>query len=219
MIPNVELYSACACPYAQQSKIVLLEKGIDFNAIEIDLQNKPEWFAQISPYGNVPVLLCGDDRIWESTIINEYLEEQFPATPLMPEEPGLRAIARIWIDFATTQFIPSFHNLLLSQDPENQEKWLHNLQRHFQFMEIEGLGKWSVDGPYWLGECLSLVDLTFYPWFERMPALDHYRGAALPVDCIRLREWWITMQLRDSVRATTKSTEFYVEQFVQYASS
>jgi glutathione S-transferase len=219
MMPNVEIYSAQACPYAQRSRMALLEKGVEFDLIEIDLFNKPEGFAEISPYGKVPVLLWGNDRVWESAVINEYLEEVFPEPPLLPKEAGLRAIARIWIDFANTKFIPAFYKLLISQETQAQAEWVGELQKHFQFMETEGLGKLSGNGPYWLGDSLSLVDLTFYPWFERLPALDHYQGIGLPADCLRLRNWWLAMQLRDSVRATAQSAEFHVEQYAKYSNS
>ncbi|WP_421658285.1 glutathione S-transferase family protein [Leptothermofonsia sp. ETS-13] len=218
-MPKVKIYSASACPFAQRSRLVLLEKGVDFELIEIDLQNKPDWFGEVSPYGKVPVIQFGDDRIWESTIINEYLEEVVPEPPLMPGAAGLRAIARIWIDFANTKFTTAFYKLLLSQELEKQQEWEEELQQHFRLMEMEGLRKLSEAGPYWLGESLSLVDLAFYPWFERLPALEYYRGVAIPVECFRLREWWMVMQLRDSVQATIQSAEFHIEQYAKYANN
>ncbi len=76
----------------------MLEKGIDFTPIEIDLQKKPDGFTQISRYGKVPAIKHGDVEIYESAIINEYLDEVFPEPPLLPKDPGAKAIARIWID-------------------------------------------------------------------------------------------------------------------------
>jgi glutathione S-transferase len=216
---KVEIYSARVCPYAQRTRLALLEKGVSFDLVEIDLQNKPDWFAAMSPYGKVPVIKCGNDRVWESAIINEYLEEVFPEPPLMPREPGLRAIARIWIDFANTKFTVAFYKLLASQEIEQQQEWETELQRLFRFIEMEGLRKLSEAGPYWLGESLSLIDLAFYPWFERLPALEYYRGIAIPANCFRLREWWLAMQLRDSVRETKQPTEFHIEQYAKYANN
>lgn len=57
-----EIYSASVCPFAQRSRMVLLEKGVDFELTEINLQEKPVWFAEISPQGKVPVLKQGGDR-------------------------------------------------------------------------------------------------------------------------------------------------------------
>ena len=214
---EVEIYSATVCPYAHRTRLTLLEKGVNFNLTEIDLEHKPDWFAEVSPYGKVPVVKHGNDRVWESTIINEYLDEVFPQPQLMPTNPGQRAIARIWIDFANTKFTPTFYKLLLSQEPEQQQEWAQELRQQLLFMEKEGIGKLSNRGPYWLGESLSLVDLAFYPWFERFPVLGHYRRFTLPADCARLMAWQSAMVNRASVRQTQHTADFYIQEYIDYA--
>lgn len=214
---EVEVYSSTVCPYAHRTRLALLEKGVDFTLTEIDLENKPDWFTAISPYGKVPVIKHGSDRVWESTIINEYLDEVFPEPPLMPHNPGSRAIARIWIDFANTKFIPTFYKLLLNQDPQKQQEWAQELHNHLLFMEREGIGKLSSNGPYWLGESLSLIDLAFYPWFERWSVLQHYRGFVLPSECVRLKKWQEAMGARDSVGAIKNTQDCYIQQYIKYA--
>jgi len=218
---NVQIFSANACPYAQRSRLTLLEKGVPFEVTEIDLRNKPDWFAEVSPYGKVPVLKHGEHRVWESAVVNEYLDEVFPEPPLMPEDPAERAIARIWIDFANTKFTTAFYKLLISQEPEKQEEWSAELGQHLLFMEREGISKLSdgTAGPYWFGSSLSLVDVTYYPWFERFPVLTHYRGMELPPECDRLRQWWSAMQERASVRQIANSADYYIEQYTQYANN
>lgn len=111
---EVKIYSATVCPYAHRTRLALLEKGVDFTLTEVDIENKPDWLTDISPYSKVPVIKHGKNCVWESTIINEYLDEVFPDPPLMPTDPGQRAIARIWIDFANVKFIPTFYKLLLN---------------------------------------------------------------------------------------------------------
>lgn len=217
MEDRIKIYSAAGCPYAQRSRLTLLEKGIAFEVIEIDLNHKPDWFAEVSPYGKVPVLEHGSDRIWESTIINEYLEDTFPEPPLLPSQPGQRAIARIWIDFANTKFTPAFYRLLLSQTPETQQEWIAELHKHLRFMESAGLAQRPGAGPYWLGDQVSLVDLSFYPWFERWSVLEHYRGILFPEDCERLQQWWQAMTQRASVVAIAQPATFHIQQYVKYA--
>lgn len=214
---EVEIYSSTVCPYAHRTRLALLEKGIDFKLTEIDLENKPNWFSEISPYGKVPVIRYKNDRVWESSIINEYLDEVFPTPPLMPNEPGRRSFARIWIDFANTKFIPAFYKLLLNQDPAQQQEWAQELHNHLLFMESEGIGK-SENGSYWLGESVSLVDLSLYPWFERWAVLEHYRGFTLPSECKRLKEWHSAMANRESVQAIEHPADFYIQQYINYAS-
>lgn len=214
---DIEIYSAVVCPYAHRSRLTLLEKGVPFKLIEIDLQNKPANFNDISPYGKVPALKYGDERVWESAIINEYLDEAFPEHPLLPTDPIKRAQARIWIDFANTRFVPAFGKLLRSQDPNEQAEGAKELTEHLLFIETEGLKKLSDRGPYWFGSDLSLVDLTYYPWFERWSALVHYRGFELPVGLDRLKLWGETVSNRESVKSIANSTEFYIERYARFA--
>jgi glutathione S-transferase len=214
---EIKVYSAVVCPYAHRSRLVLQEKGIDFELIEINLQNKPEGFTDISPYGKVPAITHGNHRVWESAVINEYLNEVFPNPPLLPSSPIAKAQARIGIDFANTRFVPAFSALLRSPDIQQQEAAKKELFKHLEFIENEGLGKLSGEGPYWFGESVSLVDFTFYPWFERWPALKHYRGFALPEEFTRLRRWKKAIKQRDSVVAIANSKEFYIERYARFA--
>lgn len=213
----VQIYSAKACPFAQRTRLVLLEKGIDFTLIEIDLQNKPDWFAQVSRYGKVPALKHGDNEVYESAIINEYLDEVFPEPPLLPHDPGTRAIARIWIDYANTRFVPAFSKLLRGKDAEEQEQGRQELHDALLYLEREGLGK-SGKGPYWFGQAISLVDLTFYPWFERLPVLEHFRNFTLSADATRLENWRKAVHGRDSVQSIANPVSFYLERYSKFVS-
>ncbi|MBD2249967.1 glutathione S-transferase family protein [Nostoc parmelioides] len=214
---KIQIYSAVVCPYAHRSRLVLQEKGIDFDLIEINLQNKPEGFTDISPYGKVPALAHGEHRVWESAVINEYLDEIFPNPPLLPSSAIAKAQARIWIDFANTRFVPAFSALLRSPEVAQQEAAKQELYKHLEFIENEGLRKLSGDGPYWFGESISLVDFTFYPWFERWPALKHYRGFGIPEEFTRLRQWKKALKQRESVKAIANSKDFYIERYARFA--
>ena len=120
-MPKLELVTAEVCPFAQRSHMTLLEKNLEFQLREVDLENKPSWFETISPYSKVPVLCHGNIQVYESTIINEYLEESFPERRLLPDDPSKRANARIWIDFDNTKFVPVFYKLLLAQESSLQK--------------------------------------------------------------------------------------------------
>lgn len=214
---EIEIYSAMLCPFAHRSRLTLIEKGIPFKLIEIDLQNKPTNFKEISPYGKVPVLKHGDQRVWESAVINEYLEDAFPERPLLPKDPIQRAQARIWINFADTRLFAASGNLLYSPSSQQQATAAKELPDHLQFIEQEGLQKLSADGPYWLGKEISLVDFTYYPFFEQWAVLEHFRGVQLPTRLDRLKQWWETMATRASVRAIAQAPEFYLERYGQLA--
>jgi glutathione S-transferase len=194
----------------------LLEKAVDFELTEIDLQNKPEWFSQISRYGKVPAIKHGTNEVYESAIINEYLDQVFPNPSLLPADPGARAIARIWIDYANTRFVTAFGKLLRGKDTAEQEQGRQELTDALLYIEQEGLGKLSSQEPYWFGEQLTLVDLTFYPWFERLPTLEHYRNFKLPAAAPRLQKWWDAVRDRPSVKAIENPVSFYLERYAKF---
>src|SRR5882724_13566395 len=93
----LQLYTFQLCPFAHRERLALAEKGVTAEQIEIDLKNKPLSFARISPHGRVPLLLHGEVKLWESAVMNEYLEEAFPDPPLMPASLSDRALARICV--------------------------------------------------------------------------------------------------------------------------
>jgi glutathione S-transferase len=213
---QIKIYSAVLCPFAHRVRLTLLEKGVPFEAIEIDLQNKPANFLEISPYGKVPVLVHGKNRVWESAIVNEYIEETFPDPPLLSTEPIQRAQARIWINFADTRLFAASGKLLYGRDSQ-PAAILNELTEHLLFIEREGLAKISDRAPYWLGSDLSLVDLTFYPWFEQLNVLEHFRGFQMPPGLDRLQQWQAAVAQRESVRSIANSPEFYLERYGRLA--
>ena len=93
----MRLYSGTTCPYSHRCRIVLFEKGMDFEVIDVDLMNKSEDVATINPYGKVPVLVERDLVLYEANIINEYIDERFPHPQLMPPDPVMRGRARLFL--------------------------------------------------------------------------------------------------------------------------
>ena len=93
----MRLYSGTICPYSHRCRIVLFEKGMDFEVIDVDLLNKSEDVAAINPYGKVPVLVERDLVLYEANIINEYIDERFPHPQLMPPDPVMRGRARLFL--------------------------------------------------------------------------------------------------------------------------
>lgn len=212
---EVDIVSAGTCPFAQRTRMVLLEKGIDFSLTEIDLDAKPAWFLQISPYAKVPVIRHGDAVLWESAVINEYLEEVFPEPALLPRDPVRRAQARVWIDFANVRMVPHVYKMMLRQDEEGQDLHQHKLTEAVLAME-QGLRDLSA-GPYWLGEQPTLVDFTFLPHVQRFVALEHYRGFVIPASCERLLLWRDAMFALPSVQATRPPDALLIANWAKYA--
>jgi glutathione S-transferase len=92
----VKLYDAARCPFCARVRIALAEKGFDYEQVEIDLDNRPEWMYELNPTGKVPVLEDGF-VLPESAVIMEYLDDRYPEQPLLPADPKSRALARKWV--------------------------------------------------------------------------------------------------------------------------
>jgi stringent starvation protein A len=93
----MQLYSGTTCPFSHRCRFVLYEKGMDFQVIDVDLYNKPEDIAVMNPYNRLPVLVERDLILYESNIINEYIDERFPHPQLMPADPVMRPPARLML--------------------------------------------------------------------------------------------------------------------------
>ncbi|MGL4668210.1 MAG: glutathione S-transferase N-terminal domain-containing protein [Saezia sp.] len=91
------LYSGTTCPFSHRCRFVLFEKGMDFEVRDVDLFSKPEDIALMNPYGQVPILVERDLILYESTIINEYIDERFPHPQLIPGDPVARARVRLFL--------------------------------------------------------------------------------------------------------------------------
>ncbi len=108
----IKLYDFLPCPFGQKVRIALAEKSLSYELASIDIskgeQRRPE-FLRLNPYGRVPVLVDEDTVVYDSTIINEYLDDEYPDPPILPriEYSSLRARARLFEDFADTSFTPA----------------------------------------------------------------------------------------------------------------
>lgn len=166
------LYSAQQCPYALRTRFVLCEKNLPYEHIEIDLKNKLSELARVSRYGKVPALVDGDRNIYESSVINEYLEDAYPAPALMPRDPGLRAYIRMWIDFANTRVMPASKTFRTAAEPAARAAARRELGQHFSLLTQElGERRWFA------GDVFTLADISFAPLFARMDSHREVPGA------------------------------------------
>ena len=165
-------------------RLALAEKGVPAEQIEIDLKKKPASFAQISPNGGVPLLLHGEVKLWESTVINEYLDEVFPDPPLMPASLPERALARIWIKFADDRLYSATHSLIFTRGADARRRRMVEMLDSVWILENELMAKRLGGGPYVFGDCFTLADIALYPWFEQVGALEQLSEFRLPLGCV-----------------------------------
>ncbi|MRD56361.1 glutathione S-transferase [Betaproteobacteria bacterium LSUCC0115] len=164
------LYSGTTCPFSQRCRLVLFEKGMDFEIRDVDLFNKPEDISVMNPYGQVPVLVERDLILYESNIINEYIDERFPHPQLMPADPVQRARARLLLlNFEREVFIHI--DALEKQDPKKVDK-----ARAVVRDQLSQLAPVVVKSKYMMGEDFTMIDVALAPLLWR---LDHY-GIEMP---------------------------------------
>lgn len=151
-----------------RTRIVLIEKGLDFDRVLIDLpgqEQKQPWFLALNPYGKVPVLVEEGAWVYESAICNEYLEDKYPTPSLAPENPAGRASMRLLIETCNSKFVPPIIRLLYTrrkpkaeQDPARVARNVDRIRAEFSELEELLIGRDYLLGSY------SLADLTFTPF-------------------------------------------------------
>jgi len=158
------LYSGTTCPFSQRCRIVLYEKGMDFQIHDVDIFNKPEDLALMNPYNRVPVLVDRDLILYESNIINEYIDDRFPHPQLMPADPVMRARARL--------FLYRFEQELFSHI-EPVEKNLKSAEKSRAVIRdnLVQIAPVFTRQKFMLGEEFSMLDVAIAPLLWR---LDHY---------------------------------------------
>jgi glutathione S-transferase len=198
MTPALTLVSHALCPYVQRAAIVLMEKGIAFERRDIDLANKPDWFLKVSPLGKTPVLLVGDQAIFESAVICEYLDD----TVLPRLHPGnalQRARHRAWMEFGSSLLnsIAAFYN---ASDDDALRSRAGDIRTRFEQLDA-ALGA----GPYFNGDNFAIVDAVFGPvfrYFDVFDAIDDFGFfAGLP----KLSAWRTALSQRASVREAVRA--------------
>jgi len=193
------LYSGTTCPFSQRCRIVFLEKGVDVNIINVDLFNKPEKLAVMNPHNQVPVLEDRDLVIFESNIINEYIEDRFPHPPLYPTDLMMRARTRLYLFrfeqelFTQVQF--------LERGTASQKEHARQVIKE----QLTQIAPVFAKQKYILGDEFSILDVVLAPLLWRLP---HYE-VVLPKQCAPLLEYaeriFSRQSYKDSLTAAEKA--------------
>lgn len=153
----ITLYNAARCPYAARVRIVLAEKGIEVETVEIDLADRPAWLYEKNPAGRVPVIEeDGGDPLPESAVIMEFLEERYPEPALLPSDAADRAAARLLI-FRDRDLTDPYYALRRGEDGAREE-----LDTALGRLDALLGGQ-----PYLSGAEYGLADIALVPWVLR----------------------------------------------------
>ncbi len=181
---DLELVSFKLCPYVQRVVITLRHRQVPFRVTFIDLDAPPEWFLEISPSGKVPLLrVDGDTVLFESAVINEFVDEVAPGPRMLPDTPLGRAVNRAWTEFASA-CLGDHYDLQTAKDAPAFKRARDSLLDRLERVE-EVLG----DGPFFNGSWLGLVDTAFAPLFMRLGILQGIERLYDPAELPRVTAW------------------------------
>ncbi|HEY5694382.1 MAG TPA: glutathione S-transferase family protein [Gaiellaceae bacterium] len=182
----ITLYNAARCPYAARARIVLAEKGIEFEAVEIDLSDRPVWLYEKNPAGRVPVIEEDGWVLAESAVIMEFLEERYPEPPLLPPDPADRAAVRLLV-FRDHDFTDPYYAFRRGEDGARED---------FE----AALGRFDAllaERPYLGGMEYGLADIAFVPWLLRARDMLGVELDGLPA----LADWLARLEERPAIAA------------------
>ncbi|RTL35891.1 MAG: glutathione S-transferase family protein [Burkholderiales bacterium] len=193
---RLQLVSHALCPYVQRAAIVLAEKGVPFERLDVDLSAKPAWFLALSPLGKTPVLSVDGEALFESAVICDYLDETLPPR-LHPEDALARARERAWVEFgsAVLNGIAALYN---AGDDVALAAARSALRARFEQLEAV----LADAGPWFAGVRFGLVDAAFGPvfrYFEVIPEEGMFDE--LP----RVRAWARALAGRASVKGAVSA--------------
>jgi len=179
------LYDAARCPYCARVRIVLAEKGVEYEPFEIDLSDRPAWIYEKNETGRVPVV---EEDAWilpESAVIMEYLEERYPEPPLLPADPAERGLARLWI-FRHDDFTRPYYALRREEDGAAEAF-------DAQLARLDS----AVAGGWLGGDAYGLADIAYVPWVLRARDMLGVSLEGFPA----LRDWLERLLERPAVAA------------------
>ena len=161
----MKLYSNSIDPFSHRCRIVLFEKGMDFEIIDVDLTNKPEDLSILSPYSDSPVLEERDLILTDPNIINEYIDERFPHPQLMPADPVMRARARLFLKDMESELY------IYMKDLESKESKVREAAKKIVINTLIQLTPILDKQPFLLHDEYSMLDVAMAPLLWR---LDYY---------------------------------------------
>jgi RNA polymerase-associated protein len=159
------LYDAARCPYCARVRIVLAEKAVPYETVDIDLADRPAWIYDLNVTGRVPVLDDDGLALPESRVLIEYLDERLPEPPLLPADPIARARVRLLLERFDENLGDAYYDLRRERSSSSAREALE--------ARLDRLADLVAGQPYLSGEAYGLADCAYVPWlFRAEVALD-----------------------------------------------
>ncbi|WP_455198390.1 glutathione S-transferase N-terminal domain-containing protein [Kaarinaea lacus] len=189
------LFSNGSDLYSHRVRIVLAEKGISFETVDVDATNPPEDLMELNPYGMVPTLVDRDLVLYDAQVIMEYLDERFPHPPLMPVDPVSRAQSRMTLSRIQRDWDSCVDRIEQGKDREKAAKELAD--------SLIVVAPIFEQKPFFMSDELSLLDCAVAPILWRLPSY----GIELPLAAKALRNYAEKLFALDSFQASLTEQE------------
>ena len=198
------IYDYPGCPFGRKVRIVLAEKELSFDSVQVDLakgQQRSDEFRRLNPFGKVPVLVDESSVVYESTIINEYLNDEYPHEPeLLPEDSGERARIRLLVDFADRAFTLPAMALEREAKAADKDEVRAHAAREAITKALQMLDR-ELAGRDYLAEAFSLADVAFAPALLMLAQV----GVPLDPSLANVAAWKARLLARPSIGKVAKS--------------
>ncbi|MFT7651675.1 MAG: RNA polymerase-associated protein [Candidatus Azotimanducaceae bacterium] len=202
---SMTLYSDARDHYSHRVRMVLAEKGVTVDIVDVDPAKKPEDLAEINPYNSLPTLLDRDLVLYEANVIMEYLDERFPHPPLLPVYPVQRALSRLWITRVEKEWSSKLDILMAGK---GRETVITKARKELRESVI-AIAPIFGEMPYFMNEEFSLVDCCVAPILWRLKEV----GITLPEKSTRpLLKYMQTMFEREAFRTSLTETEIEMQE-------
>ena len=202
---SMTLFSDARDHYSHRVRMVLAEKGVTVDIVDVDPNKKPEDLAEINPYNSLPTLLDRDLVLYEANVIMEYLDERFPHPPLLPVYPVQRALSRLWITRVEKEWSTKLDLLMAGK---GRETALTKARKELRESVI-AIAPIFGEKPYFMNEEFSLVDCCVAPILWRLKEV----GITLPEKSTRpLHKYMQTMFEREAFRASLTEAELEMQE-------
>lgn len=199
------LYSDALDIQSHRVRIVLAEKGVSVDVLNIDLEAPPEDFKDLNPYGNVPTLVDRDLVLYQPNVIMEYLDERFPHPPLLPVYPVARAKCRLMIHRIEQDWYTLFDEIHAGGKGADAAR--KSLQE-----TLVSLAPVFGDMPYFLNEDFSLVDCTLAPLLWRLLDIE----IKIPNKAKAINEYAERMFNRESFQMSLSESERELREVTEF---
>ena len=202
---SMTLFSKTTDHYSHRVRLVLAEKGVTFDVINIDANKRNEDLAEVNPYHSVPTLLDRELVLYEANVIMEYLDERFPHPPLLPVYPVQRALSRLWITRVENEWSSRLDILMAGK---GREAAIVKAKKELRESIITSSPIFG-EKPFFMNEEFSLVDCCVAPILWRLKEV----GITLPEKSTRpLFKYMQMIFERDAFRQSLTETEMEMQE-------